>query len=407
MSRMTRLTRAVPVVAMLAVGAATPLVVPIGPALAGPGSPSAPWGTGTGISVVIPPLADTSWTYGNSFNYFVSDLRLTGGHQTVATSSTPQVCKVATDAQGAPTGALQLTDVGTCTVAFHIDGDATHAPMDSVVTHDVAPRALSLSCRDAQRASDEPNPDLTPVISNLAAWDAPSDFTVRPGPIPTNLAPGRWPVSLLTDSTLNPLTGAPRYVINSAPCTLTVNPVLKVTGMPVRTAADLVVDGKPVPGNRLVFPYGSTVTYSVTPVLEGSAPTIPPLVLERLPEAWFASASTGTSTGDTTVGFLTFGELVSASPFLDTFKQLFMTNTFNQSGWQAVRGALKSGVNAESDASRLPRLQSTVKDLQGLIRSTAYIGYLGRPDQPAVEASADQLNAYLQLILDNGGFDKN
>ncbi|HEX4473284.1 MAG TPA: hypothetical protein VH085_15045, partial [Nocardioides sp.] len=378
---MTRLTRAVPVVAMLAVGAAAALVAPAGPALAGPDTPSTPWGSSPVISVVLSSLDDTSWTYGNSPSYWVPDPRQLGRQQYVATSSTPQVCKVATDAHGAPTGVLQLVDVGVCTVAFHLDGDATHAPIDSVVTHAVAPRALGLSCRDTQRASDEPNPVLTPVISNLAPWDAPGQFTVRPGPISASLAPGRWPVSLVTDSTVNPHTGAARYVVNSVPCTLTVNPVLHVTGMPGRTAANLVVDGKPVTGNRLVFPYGSTVSYSVAPVLGGTA--LIPGMTNPWPEAWFASASTGTISGDTTVSYQTFGDLVSASPFPDVVQQQVMDSLFHQLGWIGIRRDLTAGYDLVPEDERLSRLRSNVTSLQTYLESVPFQWYLGSPDSVA------------------------
>ena len=381
MTRMAPLTRAVHVVVMLAGGAAAPLVAPAGPAMAGPGTS---WGTG--ISLQIPPLANSSWAYGSSLNYQV-DPRLTGGLQVIAASSTPQICKVARDVRGTPTGALQLIDVGECKVSFHLDGDATHAPYDSVVTHAVAPRALSLSCRDVQRASDEPSPALTPVFSNLAPWDAPGDFSVRPGPISESLAPGRWPVSLLTASTVNPGTGRPRYDIHSEACTLTVNPVLKVTGVPARKAANLVVDGKPVEGNRLVFPYGSKATYSVAPVLGGTARSHPGLGL-HWPEAWFASASTGTITGDTTVSYLTFGDLVSASPFPD-FTSSSSWTTRSSDGWRAARRYLTSGYDGVPEADAPEPVAVRVKQSPG-VHQEHLIHVPGTPGVRALQGSRRQ-----------------
>ena len=391
MARMTRVARAMPVAMMLAGGVAVAalLVAPAGPAAAGPG-----------ISWQLPLLTTSSWTYGDSLGYWV-DRRLTGGPQFIATSSTPQTCKVATDAQGAPTGYLELVDVGDCRVTFHLDGNATRPAYDGVVTRTVVPRELTLACRDAERASDEPNPDLTPVFSNLAPWDPPSGFVVSLRPLSVISGAGRWPVVLRATSPVNPVTRAPRYVIGSVPCTLTVNPVLRVVGMPRGKAAGLTVDGRAVEGNRYVFPYGSTITYSVAPVLGGVAP-IPPLT-DIAPEAWFATASTGSATGDASVAYVKFDDLVSESPFIDFYKQQFMSYTFGQYGWLAARRYLTSGVDAVPEETRLTRLRIIVSDLQALIKNTVVL-YLGRPDYDAVKASGDQLVDYLQLIRDSGGF---
>ena len=393
MTTTTRAAQSGPVIALLAVAVAAPLVAAAGPAVAGPPTP------GTGIQWQAP-LTDSSWTYGNSLSYR-ADPRLSGGHVMTATSKTPSVCQVAQDAEGNPTGELRLVDVGLCTVSLHMDGDATHAPYDGVVTKAVAPRDVIVTCHDFQRASDEPNPGPDPVFSNLAPWDSPSDFKVEPASIPQHLAPGRWPVAVQASPPVDPDTGSPRYQVDSTPCALTVNPVLTVTGMPSGKTPHLTVDGRPVDGTRFVFPYGHTISYSVDPVLGGKA-TSPLDSTHTRPEAWFASAATGSSTGDTTLTYSTFGEQVAASPFLDFYKSLFMAYTFNQYGWTTARQYLVDGFNGVSGETRLTRLRDILTDLQRLIQNTTIL-YFGRTDYQAVKDSGDQLIAHIQLILDSGG----
>jgi hypothetical protein len=395
MGTRTALTRTGRVVAVLTAATMTSLVAWEAPAIAGTGTSV----SGTGIQWQGQGQLDSSWTYGNSLVY-QADPRWTGGRVLTATSATPKVCQVATQDDGSP-AAVRLVDVGVCTVGFHLDGDATEAPYDGAISHSVAPRDLTLSCHDVRRASDEVDPALTPVFDNLAPWDAPSDFTIRPDvAIPAHLPAGRWPVSPLTTSPVNPDTGAPRYRIRRTPCTLTVDPVLEVTGMPRDQAADLTVDGQRVDGSRFVFPWGSKVTYSVAPVLGGTAPVYGQQ--HKAPEAWFASAATGTATRDATVTYSTFGELVAASPFSDLFKKEFMSYDVAQYGWLAARSYLTPGYDGLDEGKRLARLQDIVGDLQRLIRNAA-LYYLGRQDWATVNSYADQLVSYLQLIRDRGG----
>ena len=286
-------------------------------------------------------------------------------------------------------------------MAFHLDADATQAPYDAAVSQSVAPRDLGVSCHDVRRASDEPDPALTPVFDDLAPWDAPSDFSVQPDfTLPAHVPAGRWPVSPFTTSPVNPDTRAPRYRIRRTPCTLTIDPVLEVTGMPRGKAAELTVDGQRVVDGRFVFPWGSKVVYSVAPVLGGTAPVYGQQ--HSQPEAWFASLATGTTTSDTTVTYSTFGELVAASPFSDLFKKEFMSYDVSQYGWLAARAYLSPGVNGVPEATRQARLQDVVSDLQRLIRN-ATLYYLGRPDWGSVNAYADRLVSYLQLVRDRGG----
>jgi hypothetical protein len=350
----------------------------------------------TGLLVQDPPTQSqtNAFTYGYTTTF--NPAPASSGAPIIITSLTPQFCLVLPHNPNKVT----MVDTGGCQLKIEQAGDAQYAPLTAMLTHAISPAELNIDYFDASRASDRTNPAFTPNIGGLVNGDDATDITVTPNAAYTGTTPGHYPLMPQATSPVSPITGQPHYHLLLKPGTLTVNPVLTLGAIsdPNLKSAEsqqLVVDGHAVSGNRFEYPYGTQISYTVDGAVKGvlyntsdfvaldpniCTPTLYPCVhtanaFGLLKDYWFASDTSGTITGNHTITYSTFDQLVDAANLggatrgLECGTRIFLSMP---SGWCGVVAELS--VN-NTDAAKDLLLDLKVDTAQALAHASLNPGF--------------------------------